>query len=121
MPYVDGYVLAVPTKKLANYKKVASKAGKVWREHGALEYWECAGDDMKPKCGLPFPKMARAKPSETIIFAWVIYKNRKDRDQVNAKVFNDPRLPAMMENSGMEFDMSRMAYGGFKPIVQYNK
>lgn len=109
----------MPTKHIAAYKKVATKAGKIWREHGALEYWECVGDDLETKFGRSFPKTIKSKPDETVVFAWVIYKDRKHRDKVNAKVMADPRLPATMEGSGLEFDMKRMSYGGFKPIVKF--
>lgn len=120
MAYVDGYVLAVPAKRLGDYKKVAAKAGKIWKEHGALEYWECVGEDMQTKFGKPFPKTVRAKPDEVIVFAWVIFKSRKHRDAVNKKVMEDPRIHASME--GMDpnlFDMKRMVYGGFTPMVKF--
>jgi uncharacterized protein YbaA (DUF1428 family) len=119
MAYVDGYVLPVPAKRLKDYQKVANKAGKVWKEHGALDYWECAGDDMTPTCGMPFPKLMKLKPGETVVFAFVIYKNRKHRDAVNKKVMSDPRLQTMMDPNDPMFDMKRMCYGGFKPIVHH--
>src|SRR5687768_9325744 len=90
--YVDGFVLPVPSDKVAEYRKIASKAGKIWREHGALEYRECVGEDLDVKELVPFPKLAKTKPGETVIFAWIVFKSRKDRDRVNAKVMNDPRL-----------------------------
>ena len=117
MAYVDGYVLPVPAKKLKFYRRIAQKAGKVWREHGALSYMECAGDDLKNKWGAQFPKLMKAKPSETIIFAFVTYKNRAHRDRVNAKVMKDERLQKMMDPKDPIFDCKRMAYGGFKAIV----
>ena len=92
MSYVDGFVLVVPKKKLAIYKKMATKAGKVWREHGALDYRECVGDDLKVKMGLPFPKLAKTKPGETVVFSYIVYKSRAHRDKVNAKVMADKRL-----------------------------
>jgi uncharacterized protein YbaA (DUF1428 family) len=115
MPYVDGFVLAVPKRKVPAYKRIATKAGKIWREHGALEYRECVGDDLAVKMGLPFPKLVRPKSGETIVFSWIVYKSRADRDRVNAKVMKDPRLTGMKEP--MPFDVKRMAYGGFKVLV----
>ena len=117
MPYVDGYVLSVSKKSLAAYRRIAQKAGKIWREHGALQYMETAGDDMKPEWGLPFPKLAKSKPNETVIFAFVVYKNRAHRDRVNAKVMKDERLHKMMDPKKPIFDVKRMAYGGFNAIV----
>src|SRR6185503_15919408 len=115
--YVDGYVLPVPRKNLQTYRRIAQKAGKIWREHGALEYRECAGDDLKVKWGVPFPRQMKLKPSETVVFAWVVFKSRADRDRVNAKVMKDPRLAKMMETTAMPFDAKRMVYGGFEVIV----
>jgi uncharacterized protein YbaA (DUF1428 family) len=117
MAYVDGFVLVVPKKKLAAYQRMATTAGKVWRELGALEYFECAGDDLKSKWGVPFPKMAKAKATETVVFSWIVYKSKAHRDSVNKKVMKDPRIAAMMDPKDMPFDMKRMAYGGFKTIV----
>jgi uncharacterized protein YbaA (DUF1428 family) len=117
MAYVDGYVLPVPAKRLGEYRKIAAKAGKIWREHGALDYWECAGDDLEVKWGKPFPKVIKTKPGETVIFAWVVYKNRKHRDAVNKKVMADERLTKMMDPKDPIFDAKRMCYGGFKNIV----
>jgi uncharacterized protein YbaA (DUF1428 family) len=117
MPYVDGFVVPVPKRKLAAYARISKKAGKIWREHGALEYRECAGDDLKVKMGVAFPRLAKAKPGETVVFSWIVYKSRADRDRVNAKVMKDPRLASMMEPKNMPFDVKRMAYGGFKVIV----
>ena len=115
--YVDGYVLPVPRKNLQIYRRIAQKAGKIWREHGALEYRECAGDDINVKWGVPFSKIIKTKPGETVIFAWVVFKSRAHRDSVNAKVMKDPRLSKLMDASAMPFDSKRMAYGGFKVIV----
>jgi uncharacterized protein YbaA (DUF1428 family) len=118
MPYVDGFVLAVPKKNLDAYRRMASKAGKVWREHGALEYRECTGDDLAPQgISATFPKAARAKPGETVVFSWIVYKSRAHRDRVNAKVMKDPRLAKMMDPKAMPFDSRRMVYGGFKVLV----
>jgi uncharacterized protein YbaA (DUF1428 family) len=118
MPYVDGFLLPIPKKNLAKYRKIAQKAGKIWREHGALEYRECVGDDLKIKWTLPFPKLMKLKPGETAIFAWIVYKSKAHRDSVNAKVMKDPRLNEMMDPKDMPFDHKRMAYGGFKVIVE---
>ena len=117
MAYVDGYVLPVPKKNIQTYRKVAEKAGKVWREHGAVEYRECAGEDLDVKWGLPFPKAMKLKPGETVVFAWIVYKNRAHRDRVNAKVMKDPRMDTMMDPSKKLFDTKRMVYGGFDVIV----
>ncbi len=115
--YVDGFVLVVPKKKLAAYLRMARKAGLVWREHGALDFKECVGDDLKPKCGLPFPRLARAKPGEAVLFSFIVYRSRAHRDRVNAKVMKDPRLAAMGGIAEMPFDLKRMAFGGFRVVV----
>lgn len=117
MAYVDGYVLPIAKKHLATYRRLATLAGKVWREHGALDYRECVGDDLKVKMGLPFPKLVRAKPSETVVFSWIVYKSRAHRDKVNAKVMADKRLVEGMPKE-MPFDLKRMAYGGFRTLVE---
>ena|SRR5436190_7787034 len=116
MPYVDGFLIVCPKKKLRSYVAVAKKAGKVWREHGALEYRECVGEDMKVKFGVPFPKRANAKAGDAVIFSWIVYKSRKHRDAVNAKVMADPRIKAMMTEP-MPFDSKGMTYGGFDVVV----
>jgi uncharacterized protein YbaA (DUF1428 family) len=117
MRYVDGYVLPVPKKNLKAYGRMAQKAGEIWREHGALDYKECAGDDLKTKWGIPFSRMMKLKPGETVVFAYIVFKSRAHRDRVNAKVMKDPRLGAGMEDKPMPFDMKRMVYGGFKVLV----
>ncbi len=117
MAYVDGFVLVVPKRKLPAYRRLASTAGKVWKELGALEYWECVGDDLDIKGTLPFPRMAKAKAGEAVIFSWITYRSRAHRDRVNAKVMKDPRIVRM--SGPMPFDMKRMAYGGFKTLVSY--
>ena len=117
MHYVDGYVLPVPKKNLQIYRRMAQKAGRIWREHGALEYRECVGDDLKVKWGVPFPRTIRAQPRETVIFAWIVFKSRTHRDRVNAKVMKDKRLADCMNASSMPFDTKRMVYGGFKVLV----
>lgn len=114
MPYVDGFLLAVPKKKVDVYLDIARKAGKVWKEYGALEYRESVGDDLKIKMGMPFPKAARAKAGETVVFSWIVYKSRAHRDRVNKKVMKDKRIAAMMDPKSMPFDLKRMAYGGFE-------
>lgn len=113
--YVDGFVLPVPTKNLDAYRRMAQKAGKVWREHGALEYRECVGDDLDVKMGAPFPRKLRMKPGETLVFAWIVYKSRAHRDRVNTKVMKDPRMA--MGDTKMPFDVKRMMYGGFEVLV----
>jgi uncharacterized protein YbaA (DUF1428 family) len=116
MPYVDGFLLAVPKRKLALYRQISRKAGKVWREHGALEYRECAGDDLQTKFGRPFPKAAGVRSGETVVFSWIVYRSRADRNRVNKKVMSDPRLAKMMKDP-MPFDVKRMSMGGFRVIV----
>lgn len=118
MAYVDGFVLAVPKKKIAAYKKLAQKAGKIWRELGALEYVECVGHDLKSECGVPFPKLAKAKAGDTVVFSWIVYKSKADRDRVNAKVMKDPRIQSMIDPKDMPFDMKRMSHGGFEILVE---
>jgi uncharacterized protein YbaA (DUF1428 family) len=115
--YVDGFVLPVPKKNVGAYRRMAQKAGKIWREHGALEYRECVGDDLKVKKVLPFQRTVKVKPGETVFFSWIVYKSRAHRDRVNAKVMKDPRITKMMEGKSMPFDYKRMAYGGFKVLV----
>jgi len=110
--YVDGFVIPVPKKAIGEYMKISRRAGKVWMEMGALEYRECVGDDLKAKWGTPFPKLARTKPNETVVFSWIVFKSRKHRDTVNAKVMKDPRMAKMMKLP-MPFDVKRMSYGGF--------
>jgi uncharacterized protein YbaA (DUF1428 family) len=117
MRYVDGYVLPVPKRNLQLYRRIAHQAGKIWRQHGALEYRECAGDDLKPQMGVPFPRTVRLKPGETVVFSWIVFKSRTHRDRVNAKVMKDPRMAKMMEKAPMPFDVKRMVYGGFKVLV----
>jgi uncharacterized protein YbaA (DUF1428 family) len=117
MPYVDGFVLPIPTKNLKAYRRIAQKAGKVWRDHGALEYRECVGDDLKVTTGVPFPRIVKRKRGETVLFSWIVYRSRAHRDRVNAKVMKDPRLNEMMDPKSMPFDIKRMAYGGFRTLV----
>jgi uncharacterized protein YbaA (DUF1428 family) len=117
MSYVDGFVVPVPKNKLQDYRRMSQKAGKVWREHGALQYVEAAGDDLEVKFGTSFKKMMKSKAGETVVFSWIVYKSRAHRDKVNAKVMKDPRLATMMNDKNMPFDVKRMVYGGFKFIV----
>jgi uncharacterized protein YbaA (DUF1428 family) len=117
MKYVDGYVLPVPKKNLAAYRRMAQKAGKVWREHGALEFRECVGEDLKTKKIKSFPSLVKPKPGETVVFSWIVFKSRAHRDAVNGKVMKDPRLAKMMDMKAMPFDWKRMAYGGFEVMV----
>lgn len=117
MPYVDGFVVPVPKKNLDAYRRMARKAGKVWREHGALEFRECVADDVKPGKLTSFPQSVNLKRGETVVFSWITFKSRADRDRVNAKVMKDPRLSKMMDPTAMPFDSKRMIYGGFKVAV----
>jgi uncharacterized protein YbaA (DUF1428 family) len=116
MEYVDGFVVPVPKKKLAAYKKMAKLGSKVWRDHGALDYRECLADDVSVGKRTSFPRSVKAKPGETVVFAWITYKSRKDRDRINKKVMQDPRLKNF-DPKKMPFDMRRMFWGGFKTIV----
>jgi uncharacterized protein YbaA (DUF1428 family) len=116
--YVDGFVLPVPVKNLAAYRRIAKLAGKVWRDHGAIEYIECAADDVKPGKLTSFPQSVNLKRGETVVFSWIVYKSRKHRDQVLVKVMKDPRLAKIMDPKAMPFDGKRMIYGGFKAIVE---
>jgi uncharacterized protein YbaA (DUF1428 family) len=115
--YVDGFVIPVPRKNIAAYTKMARLGRRVWMDHGALDYRECIGEDLKPKGVTPFARLFGAKPTETIVFAWITYKSRKHRDAVNAKVMQDPRMQKMMAKGAMPFDAKRMAYAGFSTIV----
>ena len=117
MRYVDGFVVPVPKKNLQAYAGFARKAAKLWREHGALEYLECTGDDLDVHGTVPFPRMIKLKPGETVVLAWIVFKSRAHRDRVNAKVMNDPRMAEMMAPESMPFDWNRMVYGGFKVLV----
>lgn len=115
--YVDGFVLPIPRKNLAAYRRMASLAGKVWREHGALDYRECIADDVKPGKHTSFPQSVKLKKGEVVFFSYIVYKSRKHRDAVNAKVMKDKRLAAMMDPTKMPFDGKRMFWGGFKTFV----
>jgi uncharacterized protein YbaA (DUF1428 family) len=117
MSYVDGFVLAVPEKNLKIYRSISQKAGKIWMKHGALQYIEAVGDDLDVKFGVSFLKTVKPKAGETVLFSFILFKSRADRDKVNAKVMSDPRMKEMMEKGPMPFDVKRMTYGGFKVIV----
>src|SRR3990172_11961575 len=117
MRYVDGFVLPVPKKNLQAYRRMAQKAGKIWQEHGALEYKECAGEDLTVKFGVPFPRMMKVKPGETVVFSYIVFKSRAHRDRVNAKVMKDPRITNSCDPKSMPFDVKRMVYSGFKILV----
>jgi uncharacterized protein YbaA (DUF1428 family) len=116
MHYVDGFVIPVPRKKVQAYRRIALKAGRIWREHGALEVRECVGDDLAVKGLVPFPRRLKLKPGETVVFSWIVFKSRAQRDRVNAKVMKDPRLAAM-DPTTVPFDVKRILYGGFKVLV----
>jgi uncharacterized protein YbaA (DUF1428 family) len=118
MAYADGFVIPVPRRKIKEYIRISRKAGKVWRELGALDYKECVGDDLKLK-GHPasFLRLVKPKPGEAIVFSWILYKSRAHRDRVNKKVMSDPRIANMMDPKDSPFDMRRMVYGGFRVIV----
>jgi len=118
MPYVDGFIVAVPKKNLAAYAKMSKKAGKVWREYGALDYREWVADDVKPGKLTSFPQSVKLKPNETVVFSWITYKSRAQRDKINVKVMSDPRLKSMMDGKAMPFDGKRMIYGGFASLVK---
>jgi uncharacterized protein YbaA (DUF1428 family) len=114
--YVDGFVLPVPKRNVAAYRRIASQAGRVWREHGALEYRECVGDDLATTMGIAFPRALKVKRGETVFFSWIVYKSRAHRDRVNAKVMKDPRMATMMTGKP-PFDYRRMLCGGFQVLV----
>ena len=114
--YIDGFLLPVPKKKLAAYRKIAAKAGKIWKKHGALEYRECILEDGKAEGLIPFPKAANVKPGETVIFSWIVYKSRAQRDEINAKIMADPRMKEMFAKT--PFDAKRLIFGGFETFLE---
>jgi uncharacterized protein YbaA (DUF1428 family) len=118
MPYVDGFIVAVPKKNLPAYTRLAKKAGKVWREHGALDYREWVAEDVKVGKRTSFPRSVKVKPGETVVFSWITYKSRAHRDRVNKKVMADKRLGDMMDPKALPFDAKRMIYGGFESLVK---
>ena len=115
--YVDGFVVPVPRRKLAAYRAMARKAGKVWREHGALEYRECIADDVKPGKHTSFPQAVKLKDGEVVVFSWIVYRNRRERDRINKLVMADPRLAKFMDPKNMPFDGKRMFWGGFRQMI----
>jgi uncharacterized protein YbaA (DUF1428 family) len=116
--YVDGFIVPVPTKRLDAYRRLAQKAGKLWIEHGALEFRECAADDVKVGKLTSFPRSVKLKRGETVVFSWILFKSRAHRDRVNAKVFKDPRLAGMLDMKWVRFDAKRMIFGGFAVLVE---
>ena len=120
MTYVDGFVIPIKKKNLRSYRAMAKKGGKIWKKYGALQYFECVGDDLHPKwIKTTFPKIARTKKDETVFFSFIIYKSKRHRDQVNAKVMKDPEMSdEHWKDKPMPFDMKRMTYGGFKTVVE---
>jgi len=116
--YVDGFVVPVPQQKLDAYRSLAARAGKIWMDHGALQYWECTGDDVKPGKITSFPQAVQAKDDEIVVLSWIVYKSREHRDDVNAKVMEDPRMKDMMDPKKMPFDGMRMFWGGFKSFLE---
>jgi uncharacterized protein YbaA (DUF1428 family) len=118
MRYVDGFVLPLPKKNLTAYRRIAGRAGKIWMEYGALEYVECVADDVKPGKLTSFPRGVKLKRGEIVVFSYIVYKSRADRDRINKKVMKDPRLADMMDPKAMPFDARRMVYGGFKVLVE---
>ena len=123
MSYVDGYVLPVPRGKLAEYRRMARGAGKVWMKHGALQYVECVADDVKPGKRTSFPRSVKLKRGEVVVFSFIVYRSRGQRDRINRKVMKlfmaDPKWKKYMDPKNMPFDGKRMFWGGFRPIVEY--
>jgi uncharacterized protein YbaA (DUF1428 family) len=115
--YIDGFVIPVPKNRVDDYRRVAEKASAIWKEYGALDYWECVGDDLDTKDMVSFLQMAGAKPDETVVFAWVVFESREHRDEANKKIMADVRLAEMMDKDNPIFDYKRMAYGGFRQLV----
>jgi uncharacterized protein YbaA (DUF1428 family) len=115
--YIDGFVIPLRKDRLDEYKKIAEQASVIWKEFGALDYWECVGDDLDIKDMISFKQIAQAGPDDTVIFAWIVYASREHRDQINAKIMADERMAKMMDMSNPVFDCKQMAYGGFKELV----
>ena len=118
MAYVDGFVVPVPKGKLAAYRAMARKAGKVWREHGAIDYHECVADDVTVGKRTSFPRSVKLQPGEVVVFSYIVYKSRRDRDRINKAVMADPRLKSMIDSKNLPFDGKRMFWGGFKSLVR---
>ncbi len=119
MSYVDGFVVPVPKEKLDEYRKMARKAGKVWMAHGALAYTECVGDDVPAGKRTSFPQSVKLKEGEVVVFSWIVYRSRRERDRINKLVMADPRLKDMMDPKSLPFDGKRMFFGGFREIVKF--
>lgn len=117
--FVDGFVIPMPKKNVKDYQKIARKAGKIWMEHGALEYREAVGTDMRTQMGVPFPRLAKAKKGETVVFAWIVYNNRQHRNEVNKAVMKDKRIHKICKPEDMPFNVKRMTYGGFEALVDF--
>jgi uncharacterized protein YbaA (DUF1428 family) len=115
--YVDGFVIPIPTRNVARYRRIARRAGEIWMEYGAVEYIECVGDDLNVKGLVSFKKLAKVKKGETVLFSFIVYRSKADRDKVNARVLKDPRIATMMTEKDSPFDMKRMSHGGFRAIV----
>jgi uncharacterized protein YbaA (DUF1428 family) len=116
--YVDGFVVPVPRSKLDAYREMAQQAGKIWKEHGALQFWECVGDDVQPGKVTSFPQAVQLQDDETVVLSWIVYRSRAERDRVNAAVMADPRMKAMMDPRQTPFDAMRMFWGGFETMVE---
>ena len=117
MPYVDGFLIPIAKKNIKAYTRISKQAGKVWKDHGALEYRECVLDDLNLKFGRPFPKAAGTKTGEVEVFSWIVYKSKADRNRINKAVMKDPRIAKQMQGKAMPFDVKRMSFGGFKVAV----
>lgn len=117
--YIDGFLLPIASDKIAEYQTIAQTAGSIWKEHGALAYWECVGDDLNCEGVVSFKTSAGAKDDETVVLAWIVYPSKEERERINAAVFADPRMKDMMDPSTHPFDCARMAYGGFTELVRY--
>ena len=115
--YVDGFVIPIPTRNVPRYRRIARRAGEIWMEYGAVEYIECVGDDLDIKGLVSFKKLVKVKKGETVLFSFIVYRSRADRDKVNARVLKDPRIANMMTEKDSPFDMKRMTHGGFRTIV----
>jgi uncharacterized protein YbaA (DUF1428 family) len=118
MSYVDGFVVPVPKAQLAAYRRLIRRSGKVWKEHGALQYVECVADDVKPGKVTSFPQAVKLKDDEVVVFSWIVYASRRERDRINKAVMADPRLADMMDPKTLPFDGKRMFWGGFKPMIE---
>jgi uncharacterized protein YbaA (DUF1428 family) len=116
--YVDGYILPLPRKNIGAYREMAARAGQVWKEHGALEYIECIAEDVKPGKVTSFPQAVKLEEGETVVFGWVVFESRAERDRINALVMKDPRLAATMTPGALPFDGKRMFWGGFETFVE---